>query len=316
MRNIIVALTLVVALAACNKSESRIGALNGGGGGGIAAVSDASSPEAGRVASLGYVNRGAGTTSTAAPAALASNPAAAPAQRMPRMIIRTATITMVVGDTLQIVDRISAAVEANGGYVNDSKIWRDGEQTRATLSVRVPAPQLTQTLAAVRKLAVRVQSENVSSEEVTQEYVDLAAQLRNDEAAEVELRQLMTEIRQRAKKADDVLQIHEQLRTIRASIEKTKGRMVFLSQMSSYSTINLELIPDAIAKPVVEPGWQPVVAVRDASRALVSMLQSLATSAIWFVIYILPALLLLGLGLAILWRVLLVLKRRTSGITL
>ena len=309
MRNSIVALTLVIlAVTACKKSESGSdGSVSGGSSSFVVAPPPAA--ESRRLA--GDVNRGVVTS----PAALAAN-SALPAQRMPRMIIRTATISMVVGDTLQIVDRISAAVEANGGYVNDSKIWRDGEQTRATLSLRVPAPQLTQTLAAVRKLAVRVQSENVSSEEVTQEYVDLAAQLRNDEAAEVELRQLMTEIRERAKKADDVLQIHEQLRQIRASIEKTKGRMEFLSQMSSYSTINLELIPDAIAKPVVEPGWQPLVAVRDASRALVSMLQSLATSAIWFVIYILPVLALLALGVAILWRVLVVLKRRTSGITL
>jgi glycine cleavage system regulatory protein len=314
MRKAIAALSVVLAvllsIVSCKKSE--VGGLSGGGG--IAAVSEPSGAST--------AERAAADAGSAAPALIAGYkvtvpaPGARPPLRTDRMIIRTATVSMVVGDTLQIIDRLTAAVEANGGYVNDSKIWREGEQTRATLSLRVPAAQLTQTLAAVRKLAVRVQSENVSSEEVTQEYVDLGAELRNDEAAEVELRELMTEIRQRAKKAQDVLEIHEQLRTVRASIEKTKGRMQYLSQMSSYSTINLELVPDAIAKPVVEPGWQPVLAVKDASRALVSMLQSLAVSAIWIAIYVLPLLAIFALGLAIVWRVLVVLKRRTSGMTL
>lgn len=306
MRKIIAVLSLVVLvpLAAC-KREGGVAGLAGGGSAPAAAADQAQSRG---LSALGY-------TAPSVTAAAKGVPPAPP-PRMPRMIIRTATISMVVGDTLAIVDRVTAAVEANGGYVNDSKIWRDGEQTRATLSLRVPAPQLTATLAAVRKLAVRVQSENISSDEVTQEYVDLAAQLRNDEAAEAELRQLMAEIRVRTKRAEDVLQIHEQLRTIRASIEKTRGRMNYLSQMSSDSTINLELVPDAIAKPVVEPGWQPLAVVREASRSLVSALQSLATSAIWIAIYVLPMLVIFVVGVAVLWRILVVVKRRTSGVAL
>jgi glycine cleavage system regulatory protein len=304
-------LVLVLAIVGCKKAET--GSLSGSGG--LAAVSQSSD-----AANAERAVMGPNAAVVAAPTSFtASAPAAAvapPRPRFDRMIVRTATVSMFVGDPLKVIDRITAAVEANGGYINDSKIWRDGEQTRATLSLRVPSAQLTQTLAAVRRLAVRVQSENVSSQEVTQEYMDLGAQLRNDEAAEVELRQLMTEIRQRAKKAQDVLEIHEQLRTIRASIEQTKGRMLYLSQMSSYSTINLELVPDAIAKPVVEPGWQPLVAVKDAGRALVGMLQSLTVSAIWIVVYVLPLLALFALGMAILWRLLVVFKRRTTGVTL
>lgn len=309
MRKTIAALTLLLILvvAACSKRESGVAGLAGGGS--ASAASEGQASDSSQLARLYAVP-------PPPPSGAAGAKAPAPPQRMPRMIIRTATVSMVVGDTLAIIDRITAAVETNGGYVNDSKIWRDGDQTRATLSLRVPAPQLTQTLAAVRKLAVRVQSETISSDEVTQEYVDLAAQLRNDEAAEVELRQLLTEIRVRTKRAADVLEIHEQLRTIRASIEKTRGRMEYLSQMSSYSTINLELVPDAIAKPVVEPGWQPLAVVRDASRSLVTALQSLASTGIWIAIYILPMLVLFAIAVAILWRILVVVKRRTSGITL
>jgi hypothetical protein len=220
------------------------------------------------------------------------------------MMIRTATVTMIVGDTSAVIDRITRAIEANGGYINDSKIWREGEQVRATLSLRVPSLRLTPALAAIRSLAVRVQSENVSSTEVTQEYVDLAAGLRNLEATEKELRELLTVVRQKTGRASDILEVYQELVEIRSQIETTKGRMQYLSQLSAFSTINLELVPDAIAKPVVEPGWQPVVVMRDAGRSLVNALKFLATALIWIVIYIVPVVSIFVLCAYAAWKML------------
>ncbi len=209
-----------------------------------------------------------------------------------RMIVRTAQVSLVVSDTTKTFDKLSALVESFGGYVNDSKTWRDGEQVRATLSIRVPAPRLREALNAIRGLALRVQSEAVSGEDVTQEYVDLDSRVRNLEAAELEMRQLMTTVRERSKKADDILEVYEKLTSLRGEIEQAKGRMRYLSQMSAYSTINLELIPDVAAKAVVEPGWQPVAVVKDAVRALVATLQVATDAAIWLLLYLVPILLM------------------------
>ena len=222
-------------------------------------------------------------TATAVPAS-----APAPQQAMPRMIIRTAQLSLVVSDTGATLEKLTKAVEASGGYVNDSKTWRDGEQLRATLSIRVPADRLTQTLNTLHHLAVRVQSENISGEDVSQESVDLQSELRNQLAAENEMRLLLGTVRERAEKAEDILAVYNQLKEIRGEIEKTKGRIQYLGQMSAMATINVELVPDALARPVVEPGWQPVAIARDAARALTNALRVLATAGIWIVIYVLP----------------------------
>ncbi len=219
-----------------------------------------------------------------------------------RMIIRTANVSVIVGDTAAAVEKLTAAAESAGGYVSDSKIWRDGQLLRATVSLRVPAHKLSATLTAVRALAIRVQSETLNSEEVTQEYIDLESQLRNLEATENELRELMKVVRERSRKASEVLQMHQQMMSIRSEIERTKGRMRYLSQLSAMATLQVELIPDAIAKPIVEPGWQPIVVMKNASRALVEALQALANVAIWFVIYVLPMMLLIGVALLALRR--------------
>ncbi len=235
--------------------------------------------------------------------------AAAPQQQqqvpldVKRMIIRSANISMIVDDTAGTIDRITAASESVGGYVSDSRVWRDGEQLRGAITLRIPADRLSAALAVIRKLAVRINSESIGSQEVTQEYVDLESQLRNLEATEVELRQLMTTIRQNSKKASEVLEMYQQLNSVRMQIEQIKGRMRYLSQMSALATIQIDLVPNALAKPVMEPGWQPLVIVKDASRALVEALQSAAGLLIWLGIYILPIAAFLGLLVFLTWRV-------------
>ena len=235
------------------------------------------------------------------PAALVASPAAAPA--VPRMIVRTADVKIIVADTSKTVDAVTKSVEGAGGYVSGSNIWREGELLRAKLTLRVPADKLTATLASIRAQAKRVENETISSEDVSQEFVDLGSQVRNLEATEAELLELLKVARVNSKKATDVLEVHEQLTIIRGQIEQARGRMRYLSQVTAMSSIALDVVPDAITKPVVEKGWRPLVVVKDARRALVALLQNIATAAIWFVIYILPILGMLALLIAALVKI-------------
>jgi hypothetical protein len=230
-------------------------------------------------------------------------------QRQDRMIIRTANVSMIVANTSQAVEKVSAVAENAGGYVSDSRVWHQGDLLRGTLSIRVPAANLAATLAAIRRLAIRVESESLSSQEVTQEYVDLDSQLRNLRATETELLQLMRVMRERSRRASEVLEMHQQIMSIRGQIEQIEGRLRYLQQMTAMATMHVDLIPDAIAKPVIEPGWQPLVVVKDAGRALVRALQSTVNVAIWIVLYVLPIVLLIGVvllalhrGITLVWR--------------
>lgn len=219
-----------------------------------------------------------------------------------RMIVRRADMRILVDDTSKAVAAVTKAIEASGGYVSDSNIWRDGELLRAKLTLRVPSDQLTAALASIRSVAKRVETETISSEDVSQEYVDLDSHVRNLEATEAELLELLKVARVNSRKATDILEVHEQISLIREQIEQTKGRMRYLSQVTAMSSITLEAVPDAIAKPVVEPGWQPLVVAKDASRALVGVMQSVANAAIWLVIYVVPIFGMLALVIAGLWK--------------
>jgi len=208
------------------------------------------------------------------------------------MIIRTANLELIVNDAISVLNSLTSAVESRGGYFTESKQWREGEQVRVTATLRVPSEHLKATLAAARRLAVRVESETVSGQDVTAEFSDLGAQLRNLEATEIELRQLLVTVRQRSQKAADILEVYNELTKVRGEIERIKGRMKYLSDLTSLSTINVSLIPDAIAQPVVEPGWRPLGIVKEASRSLISSLKWIAGAAIWLLLFILPLMLI------------------------
>ena len=150
-------------------------------------------------------------------AAAADVSAAAPLQqratetRATPMIVRTADLRITVADTAKAVDAVTKSIEASGGFVSASNVWRESGSLRARLTLRVPAAQLTATLASIRGVAKRVENETVTSEDVSQEYVDLGSQLRNLEATEAELRELLKVARVNTRKATEVLEVHQQL---------------------------------------------------------------------------------------------------------
>lgn len=211
-----------------------------------------------------------------------------------RLIVRNVQMSLVVSDAAPAMDAVTKLATGAGGYVSDSNAWRDGEQLRATMTVRIPAAGLDNALIALRKLAVRVERENVTGQDVTQEYTDLNAQLTNLQATEVELRNLMSDVRQKTQKAEDVLAVYRELTTIRGEIERVKGRMQYLNNVTAMATIKLELIPDLLAKPVVEPGWRPLETLKNASRASVNAMKGVVDAAIWLVVYVVPLLIVIA----------------------
>lgn len=227
-----------------------------------------------------------------------------------RMIIRTADLSMTVTDAEPTLKSITAIVTQAGGYVADSRTWREREQVRAHVSVRIPADKLESVLETVKGLAVRVEGENISGKDVTEEFSDLSAQLVNLEATEIELRELLTEVRQKTQKAEDVLKVYQELTKVRGEIERIKGRMQYLSNQTALATANIELIPDVLAKPVVEPGWRPLETLKNAGRALVNTLKGLVDILIWLIIYLLPVLIVLAIPITLLVLALRRLTRR------
>jgi hypothetical protein len=211
------------------------------------------------------------------------------AQVSEQMIIRTADLALRVEDTETAVNQIRDVANSLGGYLVSTNLYRADDQLRGTVSLRIPAESFDVAMDRLRTLAIKVERENISSQDVTEEYSDLGARLRNLEATETELLALLTEVRERTRNAEDVLAVHRELTNIRGEIEQIKGRMQYLERLTALATINLELIPKA-EQPIVEEGWQPLSTLRSALRGLVNVGQFLVDAAIYLVVLVLPVL--------------------------
>lgn len=218
-----------------------------------------------------------------------------------RMIVRTAELSLVVRDTEESVAQIKGIVGTLGGYVVSVRLWRDQDQLRGSITVRVPAEVLDEALSRFKSIAVKVERESGSSQDVTEEYSDLNAQLRNLEATEQELLELLRTVREKTGRAEDILAVHRELTQIRGQIEQLKGRMQYLERTSAMSAVTIELIPDVLARPIAGAGWRPSETVAGALRALVQTLRFLVDAAIWIILYILPVAFVILLPFLALW---------------
>lgn len=214
-----------------------------------------------------------------------------------RLVIKNASLTLIVKDPQESLQAINALANGLGGFVVSSNTYQTttdaqgNKVLQGTISFRVPAERFDEALAQLRRMAVEVDNETITGEDVTAQYTDLESRLRNLEAAEAQLQTIMQE----ARRTEDVLNVFNQLTEIRGQIEQVKGQMKYYRESAAMSLINVSLIPDALSQPIEIGGWRPEGVAREALEALIGALQGLATAGIWLGIYVLPlALLTLG----------------------
>ncbi|MFN8485857.1 MAG: DUF4349 domain-containing protein [Anaerolineae bacterium] len=229
---------------------------------------------------------------------------AIPAAADSRLIVRNGELGIVVGDAEAARGRIQRIAEGAGGFVTNANLYRENDVVRGTITLRVPADKFDGALADIKGVGSRTENERISSSDVTEEYTDLNARLRNLEATERELLALLTTTRERSGRADDVLAVYRELTTIRADIERIKGRIAYLDKSTAMATLVVTLLPSPTSRPIVDDAWAPLQTARDAFRAMLLMLQGLVNAAIWVAILGAPVLLLVGVPLAVLlWAI-------------
>lgn len=217
------------------------------------------------------------------------------AQTVERIVIKNGSLTIVVPDPSKSMENISAMAEEMGGFVVSANLYKQTisngvEVPRASITIRVPAERMDEAMRRIKAESKQdALNETINSQDVTSEYTNLQSRLKNLEAAETEL----TEIMKDARRTEDVLAVYNQLVQIREQIEVIKGQIQYYEQSAALSAISTELIADAAVQPLQIGGWQPQGVIKDAVEALVRTMQGIINAAIWVVIYVLPVLLVL-----------------------
>ncbi|MGQ9828392.1 MAG: DUF4349 domain-containing protein [Roseiflexus sp.] len=196
-----------------------------------------------------------------------SNPSASD-----RLIIKNASVELEVSSVAEAEASIRQKAEQLGGFVVSVQTYGSGDTMMSTIVIRVPAMRFEEALSGIEGLAKKVLSRNVSGDDVTEEYVDLESQLRNLEATQKRLLELLA----RAEKVEDALQVNQALTDIQGQIEQIKGRMQYLERSAAMSTITAALRPVPPPPSIIEEdGWQPINVARESLRGLIEFGQEL-----------------------------------------
>jgi VIT1/CCC1 family predicted Fe2+/Mn2+ transporter len=166
---------------------------------------------------------------------------------------------------------------------------QDKKQT--TITIKVPATQYESCFAQIKALG-KVKSESSSGQDVTRQYIDLSARLKNLQAEEKQLSDIMG----MSRNVTEILSVEKELFRVRGDIESTQAQLNYLGSQVDFSTITVSV---AEPQPTVEYDWGLDTAFKEAVRAFIGMVGAL----IIVTGYLIPLILYFVIGLAVLYLV-------------
>jgi len=210
-------------------------------------------------------------------------------------VIKSAGISIEVkrGEFEKTLFDVTAIAQSNNGFVSNSQSYSDsdGNLTSGYIQIRVEQARFDAVINMIKEMGT-VKSISMSGQDVTQEYVDLQSRLKNLNAQEEVLLDLMKQ----AKNVKDSVEVQRELSLVQGEIEIIKGRMNYLDNMVSYSTIDVSITePTPITS---SSGNSFIDAIRNGLRGALNLLRGMVMA----LIVISPLVVIAGIILIIVWQ--------------
>jgi hypothetical protein len=215
------------------------------------------------------------------------------------LIVRTGTLELEVASLSSTVAAAGNVVASAGGYVSGSEESAAGDDARASVEYRIPAAAWDATLAGIRGVATTVLHQQVGTEEVTGQVVDLGARIANLRATEAALQAIMA----KATKISDVLDVQKQLSATRGEIERLVADKTQLEGRAAYGSLKVTFnLPAPAAVTTAAKGWDPGTDVDRATGKLIAIGERATSAGIFLAIVGLPVLIVGAVLLLIAWQ--------------
>lgn len=212
-----------------------------------------------------------------------------------RRVIRHAQLYVEVEDFDAAARRLMQIAEDAGGFVADSSFTESGGVPQGYFTLRVPTPRFASTVNAVEQIG-KVLQRRATGQDVTEEFIDLQARVRNLERHELRLLAFMD----RAVKVSDLLAIEQEVARVRGEIERLTGRLRFIDHRVELATI--EATVQEKAKRTSVAFWDVQASLQKVQAAFLATLRTIL-SAIEKTVVLITALVPVLLLVAAAWLV-------------
>ena len=193
-------------------------------------------------------------------APLPTSPASPPMNEA--KIIKSGNLTLLVKNTEDAAQKISDIRVALGGQEGNANFteYSPGVKT-GYITIWVPADKFGEAMIDIKKIALGVENESMSVQDVSAQFVDISSRLKNLHAAEA----AYVEIMKRSGKISEVLEVTRALNDTRSQIEQLQGQLDYLSRQVALSAISISLRQEATLG-VVTNEWRPITVMKAAAK--------------------------------------------------
>lgn len=209
-------------------------------------------------------------------------PTAESPSALPRKITKTGNLSLLVETAETTALNIEAIAGSMSGYVSDSYLYEVTPGVKAgAITIRVPADKFEEAINRIKDLALKVESENINANDVTDQFIDLEARLKNLKAQEEQY----LDILKKATAVEDVLKVTNQLNQVRQQIDSWQGQLKYLNSQIDLSTITVNLTAEKEVQ-IFGLNWRPITVIKQAVRSLLNGLMSYVNLIIAVVIFL------------------------------
>jgi hypothetical protein len=152
-----------------------------------------------------------------------------------RKLIKTGDVRFKTKDLKKTKATILQAVNQVKGYISEESQSGYGEMMEERLSVRVPSQYFDTLLNLLGSQAEYFDFKNIHTQDVTQEYIDVSARIKTKKELEERYRQILKS----AGNVKDLMEVERELNNVREEIESSEGRLKYLSNQVTFSTLNI-----------------------------------------------------------------------------
>ena len=152
-----------------------------------------------------------------------------------RKIIKEGEIHFETSDLDETRQRITASVTSLEGYISKENQYTYNDRISQTLEIRVPSGNFDKLIEDISKGVERFDTKRIQATDVTEEYLDIGLRMRIKKETENRYRELLA----KAQTVEEILSIEKQIGELRAEIESIEGRLKYLKDQISYSTLTV-----------------------------------------------------------------------------
>lgn len=199
-----------------------------------------------------------------------------------RIVVQESNLSFLVSDVKKTSDKILSYTKSVGGYMVSVSYSNPTESPFSSVTIRVPARELTDALSYFKKLAIKVTNENLTGTDITQEYTDIGARLATLQKTQAKFEEILN----KAVDVQDILTVQRELINLQDQIDSLVGQQKAIDENARLTRITLYLSTDELALPYTpDNAFRPNVVFKYAVRSLLDNLRVVAEALIWIAVY-------------------------------